>query len=320
MVLKRLWSERTVMRSGMPLHVAEGRILFDFDGGLHGLLLALTEKGRRAWDQEFGRGGLNSFHPMGQSVFTGGNRARRVDLQTGQVLAEQDLGTRVRLVSATRDCIVYWVDECSLIGLAPETLEPLWRRVPFEGCGVHEGFLCGYGRDGVLHQLDLGTMVEREPVQGPVRPGDDALRGHTHIGRIRCQFYERERVGIDEATGAVVWRHLEDHRGFHETLTVAGTTAYAGDRGLSAFDLMTGNAIWRKPIYDTGWVSSFPTLVGERLYAGQQAGGILVLDARDGGQLSSQPVNYQPKCIKPLDEDRIVVSTFESVVCYRIGV
>jgi outer membrane protein assembly factor BamB len=135
-----------------------------------------------------------------------------------------------------------------------------------------------------------------------------------------CRFGDKERIGIDVRSGAIAWRKEEAGFGYHHTPEFVGDVAYSGDRGLSAYDLKTGELLWRQDFnQETGWLSSSPRIFGGRVYVGSKDGAFHIVEAATGVVFLSQDVDFEPQVVLPLGRDRVVVGGHEEIACFSVA-
>jgi outer membrane protein assembly factor BamB len=203
----------------------------------------------------------------------------------------------------------------ALVGLDAETLEPVWRW-PHSNYIVDETGLCRYDEQGMLHLVELPSLYERR-IQGPFRP-HAGFDGHFHYGDLWCHFFDRERVGISTVTGEVAWRHTESAAGFHDRGALSGHVAFFGNRGVSAYDLRTGELLWRQPL--GGRVMNCnPRIADTRLYVATGDGCVHVLDRSSGDVLASHAVKEDAMAVVPLVPNRVVIGTYELLYCLELA-
>ncbi len=320
MMIKRLWQREFEDYLGLAFEVVGGRIVYHWKRDRRPVITALRgDDGNVEWERVFDPGAVSYFFSHVDRLYFEGEVARCLDVETGETKAERDLGTRVVPHPGPRWVIYRGREPVFLVGLALDTLEELWRFPDGRRWESHNDFLCRHDTDGTIQFVELPTMKTSLPIQGP--PREPGGRGHTHLGDLWCRFDEKERVGIDGRSGAIVWRKEEADFGYHHTPRFAGDIAYSGDRGLSAYDLKTGDLLWRQNFgREIGWLSSSPYVMNGRIYVGGNDGSFHIVEAATGKMLLSHSLDFEPREVVPLDADRVITASSEVVACFRVSV
>ena len=201
------WKKRIDGRFlGTFLSVLGGRVLLDIRRDRSQAMWCVHGTGKAAWEREYELDEIDHFFPHGESVYLGGSKARRLDIETGAEVAENDFGVPVMIRPPIPSGPVYILGgmaaPTALLGLHAETLQVQWQWSDPE-YAAHREQLCRYF-DGMIHTVDLKTREVRR-VKHP-RP----LGFHGHGGdQVWCHFEEQERFGISTVTGEVVWHQKE---------------------------------------------------------------------------------------------------------------
>jgi outer membrane protein assembly factor BamB len=312
--VKLAWKKRINGRFlGTFLSVLSNRIFLDIRRDRSQAMWCVQGNGKEAWEREYELDEIDHFFPHAGSLYLGGTKARKLQVETGATLAENDLGAPVLIRPPTSSGPVYILGGMAapkaLLGLHPDTLQIEWQWQDPEYV-AHGGQLCRYC-DGVIHTVDLKTMEVRR-VRHP-RP----LGFHGHSGNdVWCHFEQQERFGISTVTGEVVWHQREKEPGLHVSLTFLGDMAYCGGPAISAVDLKTGALRWRHRISGE---AGRPHVYDGRLYAATKGGMVYVLDAGTGELVASHELGDEPTAVAALPPDRVVVGTYKLLYCLELG-
>lgn len=318
-----IWSFPTHnVLSGAFLFVEDGHILFklrpDLDGDRTEVISCLDAQGTPIWERRFPFDTVAVFWPMKGRLYLDGAPARCLSAATGETLVEKDLGGRLASYGVIDSGPVYFIEELTVVvGLHPRTLGELWRWDDPSGLShVHDGLICRYEPDGTMELVDIPGLTVRRRVQGPRRP--DFGTTHGHVGDLWCQMSELVRMGIDTQTGQIVWMKEEKDRGYHHLGAVVREVVYCGERNLSAYDMRSGELVWRQTFGQaTSWLSCLPSVEDDRIYGGTKTGLVYVVDRASGNVESSFEVDFEPTVVAPLPPDRVVVGSHEQILCFE---
>jgi outer membrane protein assembly factor BamB len=314
---KQAWKKRVDGSFlGSFLDVVSERIVCKVRRERSPALWCLEVNGRTAWDREFQDDDVGAFFPYRQSIYVEGIAARRLSIETGMTICERRFSERVQIRPPISAGLVYVLGDLgeskALMGLHADTLETLWEW-PDARYDAHEAQLCRHDA-GVMRLVDLKTLEERQVKCA--RP----IGLHGHCGNLLCQFETRERFAVDLANGEIAWSHEEAAEGFHGLrvgdAVFAGNFAYCGGRAMSAFDLKTGDLLWRRDL--PGNPGGLRVEAG-RVFAGTKAGVIYMLDAATGEVLVTHDLKVEPTAIAPLGPNRIVVGTYKVIYCLEVS-
>lgn len=310
--------------SGSSLDVVSGMAVCQSLAGSKFLFTGLDEKGQQRWSNQWS--GAMYFWSYGQRIYLGGHKARCVDAGTGQLLVEREYGRNGVDVYAPISSGPVYSGKVpkAIMGLHPDDLSIVWEWPdPEEEYTAHERRLCSYGRSGQMRFVDLATLKENVPVQGPPLSG---VAVHGHCGDLVCVFhlFEGGRMGVHMKTGEVVWREVDP--GYYSPV-FDGDRAYSGPLGLSAYDLHTGKRLWHQSCGSKDReLSCPPRIVNGRAYVGSTDGFIHVVDCRTGELVLSHKLDvklsglgHEPSPVVPLGENRIVVGMRRSIVCVEVS-
>lgn len=312
--VKLAWKKRIDGRFlGTFLSVLSGRILLDIRRDRSQAMWCVQGSGKTAWEREYDLDEIDHFFPHAGSIYLGGTKARRLQVETGAALAENDLSAPVMIRPPIPRGPVYIVGGMAapkaLIGLDPETLQVDWEW-PDPEYYAHGQQLCRYV-DGMIHTVDLKTMELRRVKHA--RP----LGLHGHSGDdVWCHFESQERFGISTVTGEVVWHQREKGPGLHVDLRFVDDMAYCGGPAISAIDLKTGALLWRQRV--SGEAGRLHVSEG-RLYAATKNGMVYVLDTTTGEVVATHALNDEPTAVAPLSPNRVAVGTYKLLYCLELS-
>lgn len=303
--------------TGSFLFSVEGRAVLQVHEEKHLAQVALgLDDGRLAWRRPFEYDTVEIFFPFESRLFLDGIRARGLNTADGVTVAEKDWGERVTVCPPIRSGPVYWLEDPGMVmGLDAETLDELWRWPDPEGtCRVLDDVLCRYDRDGGIEVVDFRAGVSVHRCQGP--PLETASLTCGLWKHLFVQGYERRRVAIDVRTGEVVRDHSEEMGGLQH-LQFAGGVAYSGGPHLSAYDLRTGNVIWRQDFapYSSA-LGCNPVIRNGRIYGGTRLGLVFVVNAATGEVESSFQVPYAVNAVAPAPGGLAVVGSSDLIECH----
>jgi outer membrane protein assembly factor BamB len=280
---------------------------------------AITPDGQLLWQRRWE--GFSHFKVSRDRVFIDGHRARRISAHTGETEAERDLGNKASIVWAQDAGPIYRIPSRKhYYGLDGDSLAPLWEFAPDreDFSYGHEGFLCRYREGQGVTMFELPSLAARGPVPTPPM----AKHGmHAHVGDIWCQFGSSEggRAAVDLATGEEVWRFEEPDA--HGLMTFDEERGYSPMNALIAYDLRTGQPVWRR---DFGEVpTSRARLRDGLLYLATGDKHAHIVEARTGEVCLSPPLDFEssggiePSPAVPYGPDRILVGTQYAILCLQ---
>jgi outer membrane protein assembly factor BamB len=269
------------------------------------------------WERRLPFDSVEAFWPQRGRLYLDGTLARCLSAATGETLVEKDFGARLSSYGVIGSGPVYFIEERgAILCLDPRTLEERWRWDDPSGIAyVHDDRICRYEQDGTMELVEIPDRIVRRQVKGPPRPGFGT--SHGHVGDLWGQMYDLLRMGFDVRSGQVAWMKEEKDRGYHHLAEVVGEMAYCGERGLSAYDLRSGELVWRQTFGKAApWLSCLPRLEGDFLYGGTKTGLVFVVDRWSGEVAFSLGVNFAPMVVTPLSPDQIVVGAHDEILCF----
>ncbi|GIK83298.1 MAG: hypothetical protein BroJett024_44030 [Alphaproteobacteria bacterium] len=306
---------------GPYLEVVGERVIFTLTRGGQYALRAIDSTGRQVWEQQWPEmSGL--FRTGAGHVYTGGDQARCISVETGAVTAERHLGDEVDVYIAEPSSVVYRTGK-GMVGLHPENLSTLWEWPDEEGAFVPDhGRVCRYSLTDGITIVDVASKAERTIM--PERQLSPSAV-HAHCGDVWCHFdlTEGHRTGIDLNSGLVVW-HESQPVGYG-LITVDGERAYSPLEGLAAYDLRTGRQLWhqRLPIVSRAFIWN------GRAYVGGYEGWtpiIFVVDGATGELLLKHKVDFkltglghEPSPVVAMGDDRIIVGMRRAILCLELS-
>jgi outer membrane protein assembly factor BamB len=285
----------------------------DRNGDRQEVIACFDLEGNPVWERRFDFDSINTFWPLAESLYVDGTLVRRLSVDTGETLVERDLGAPADSCGVVDTGPAYYVGEHGcVVGLDALTLEDVWRWPdPIGLTYPHGGLLCRYDLDGTMEIVELPGLTPFRRVQGP--PQSEYGTTHGHVGDLWCQMYDLMRIGIDTRSGQVVWKKEEREARRHHLPAFVGEVAYAGDRDLNAYEMRTGDLLWRQPF---GSLSCRPHIDGDRIYGGAKQGLVYAVDRHSGRVLSSFDAGFSPRDVRPLPGGRVLVASYEELLCF----
>jgi outer membrane protein assembly factor BamB len=290
----------------------------------HDRLLCLMPSGRVAWQREM-RGGHDvwgTLHHIAGSVYADEQPVLRIDAQTGRIMASRDLGPWPYLGVSSGSLTCGSDTEGAYSILDPESLDPIWTFRDVAGnCGLHDGLLCIAEADGRLRLVDPDTtdVVGRAPAPF-------GAAGHVHFRDSVCVFGDRERMAFDFGLDTPTWRHDETPStrsavigpgssvtiasiGYHDSPRARGGVAYCQGRALSAYDLSTGDRLWRQ--LETHGTARISDPREGRMAVVTRDSRVHIIDLGSGDVLAtSEPLDREIHAVEVLSGGCVVVESF----------
>jgi len=238
-VLMPLWQQR-VSHEVRGLVSAGDRLVAQAGS----LLLGLLPSGRCAWSREFkDLGGRSRLVSMAGSVYLETDAIERIDARTGHTLMRRSLGPDMSLGSESGLLTCTSGTSGRFHVLDPETLQTVASCIDLEErVSLHGGLLCETTEDHVLVLRDPWTGVEIGRLTAPDRAA------HVHHAQSVCFFSATERLALDLGSGRTVWQKQTEPDSGEGTAPLPlryRDLAFVAGRGVSAYDLVTGERRWR---------------------------------------------------------------------------
>jgi len=286
-------------------------------------LLCLLASGRQAWQREVdGSGNDSGLHHISGSVYLSSQPVFRIAVGTGAVKAHRDLGPwpALREESGALTC---WSDsEGRYRVLDPETLETVWTiSDPHGNVSFHDGLFCVTDRSRTLRLIEPETG---DPIAE--LPAPFGTSQHVHFGDSICLFGERARLALDISSGQTAWSFDESPGGsvvvdpgsatglssteYQVRPYVRDGVAYCSGRGLRAFDLRSGVALWG--VLEPRDIFLCSPIRAGRMAVASTDNRMHVVDTESATVVAtSEPLDREIHIVEIAGGDCVVVETFD---------
>lgn len=289
--LEQVWKVRLASRARSTTACGQ-RILSRVDDEV----ACFLQSGRLAWERRLPAEGWGRLHSYAGSVYLDTDPVLRLDPVSGRTLASRSLGPwpDLHFDSGWLTCNAGCAGRFLLVD--PGTLETALS-IPdeTETHSLHNGLLCSQeGDERVIRDPWTGDEIARL---------SEPLYGHIHYRDCVCVFGDQDRLAIDLGTGAPAWQRLEPgpvrelrvspgagtvmipKANVQEWTLRAGDLALVRGKALSAYDLRSGERVWR--CLEDSWLGHWSLSPDGLLHVGGAA--IHLVESWSGRVLGSGP-------------------------------